>query len=105
VTISGERLAEMLAWLARTAPGCLTLENPAQGHTVYLQLTGLAELLHGLASTEHSFDVPPTLSMLADLTQDLAARVAAREDVSRGLKGATVTIGQPRTAPTEKAVA
>jgi Arc/MetJ family transcription regulator len=100
ITVSGKQLAQLVAWLARTAPGRLQpyMANRVwQPDAVNLTLDGMAGLIQafGEASQEVDDKRPAVCALLAELTRDLAARLAADRDVESDFKNATVTIGAP----------
>jgi hypothetical protein len=99
ITLSGKRLGEVVAWMARTMPGALS-----GGHTwgptgVWLDLKGFAAILRGLAHSTVDFNGSPAmLGLLATMANDMAARLAAADDIVTDFKGAVATIA---AAPAE----
>jgi hypothetical protein len=101
ITITGQQLGQMVAWLARTAP--YTLKRPAREDMLdkeyqFLQLEGIAGLLKAVGSAGAEFDDerPAACAFLASAVQDCAARLAAMDDVKTDLKHATVMVGSPK---------
>jgi hypothetical protein len=104
ITLSGKQLGQLVAWLARTAPGRLQpyMANRVwQENAVYLTLDGVAGLIEAFGAAGSIVDDkrPAVCALLADLTRDLTARLAAAADVERDFKDATVTIGAPAPEP------
>jgi hypothetical protein len=102
ITVSGKQLGQLVAWLARTAPGRLQpyMANRVwQPDAVNLTLDGVAGLIQAFGEASQDVDDkrPAVCALLAELTRDLAARLAADGDVESDFKNATVTIGAPAT--------
>jgi hypothetical protein len=101
IALSGKQLGQLVAWLARTAPGRLqpymATNRVWQPDAVNLTLDGVAGLIQafGEASQEVDDKRPAVCALLAELTRDLAARLAVNQDVEDDFKNATVTIGAP----------
>jgi hypothetical protein len=96
ITPSGKRLGAIVAWMARTAPGALTTEDTWARDAVHLDLKGLAEILRGLAHSSVDVDGSPAmLNLLATMANDMAARLAAADDIATDFKGAVATIAAP----------
>jgi Arc/MetJ family transcription regulator len=98
ITLSGKQLGQVVAWLARTAPGSLQpymASRVWQPDAVNLTLDGMAGLIQAFGEASQNVDDkrPAVCALLADLTRDLAARLAANGDVESDFKSATVTIG------------
>jgi hypothetical protein len=103
VEISGRQLGQVLAWVLQARPGVFGKGNEDtdvwEGADVALDLEGHGEVVRGLAAADLGIDIPSMLSLLADVTGDLAARLSTSEDGAGLIKRATITL------PTRKAVA
>ena len=100
ITLSGKQLGQLVAWLARTAPGRLQpyMANRVwQPDAVNLTLDGVAGLIQAFGEASQDVDDkrPAVCALLAELTRDLSARLAADQDVETDFKDATVTLGAP----------
>jgi hypothetical protein len=102
ITISGARLAQLVAWLARTSPHRLTPPAPSatpdvwDRDAVWLRLEGLSWLIKGYGeSTLGSETTPAVCFLLSGAMRELTARLAAIDDTTLDLEGATVTLGAP----------
>jgi hypothetical protein len=97
ITITGQQLGQMVAWLARSAPYMLKRpgDNILDRQYQFLQLEGIAGLLKAVGSAGADFDSerPAVCAFLAHAVQDCAARLAAMDDVKTDLKRAVVTVG------------
>ena len=99
ITLSGKQLGEVVAWMARTMPGALRSGHTWDHTGVWLDLKGLAEILRGLAHSSVDVDSSPAmLSLLATMAGDMAARLAAADDIETDFKGGVTTIGGPAKA-------
>ena len=102
VTITGQQLGQVLAWLARTRPGLIgkdaataELWSPSD---VAMDLEGLGGILRGLGETpleEIPVDPASMFRLLAEIASDLAARLSASDDGDYTLKRATFTLPTP----------
>jgi hypothetical protein len=105
VVLTGKHLAQHLAWLARTRPGCLGISpdrDVFDETSVHLQLTGFSEVLRALGyanTVDAQTDFAAVFAFLAEASEMMVAELTAENDARLKLKKATVTIGAPATEP------
>ena len=102
VTITGQQLGQVLAWLARTRPGLIGNDPSSKDlwsrDDVAMDLEGLGGILRGLGETPlEEIPVEPAsmFRLLAEIASDLAARLSASDDGDYTLKRATFTLPTP----------
>jgi hypothetical protein len=106
IAVTGRQLGQVLAWLARTRPGLIG-NDPARDDMwtpddVAMDLEGLGGILRGLGEVslqEIPVDAGSMFCLLAEIANDLAARLSASAEGDRTLKRATIAL------PTRKAAA
>ena len=100
-TLTGAQLAQIVAWVGRAHVGSPGREPVFDLKYLYVEFSGLPELLRALSTVDfeyHQIDTAPLLALVARIAEQQQACLAVADDVERYLKDATVAIGRPAQA-------